>query len=192
MEDWGMVLHPERRDVMSVNTGLLALAEARYGRLDQALRLVRKTASALDLRTPGAISEALPDRWCFLQLWSAVGIISPLVEGVFGVAPCAADRRLRVVSSLPAGWDHAELRNVRIGKDHFDIRLALHDGVFQTDVAGSGRFDLQVGWVIPEGSVVSRVELDGRAVQWQVQPGPRGQEVVCNAAIPARLCIRQQ
>jgi glycogen debranching enzyme len=85
--EWGMYLHPERQDVMSINTGLLALSLVRYGRIDDALRLVNQMAGALNVRMPGAISEALPGEWCFLQLWSALGMISPLVEGILGHRP---------------------------------------------------------------------------------------------------------
>lgn len=46
---------------MSINTGLLALSESRYGRMEQAQKIVSLLAAQLNLRTPGSISEALPD-----------------------------------------------------------------------------------------------------------------------------------
>ncbi len=44
--EWGMYLHPERHDVMSINTNLLALAHMRYGKLDAALDLVQRMGSS--------------------------------------------------------------------------------------------------------------------------------------------------
>jgi glycogen debranching enzyme len=56
-------------------------------------------AGIFNVRTPGAISEALPDQWCFVQLWSALGILSPVVECFLGIQPNAVKRTLRVVPS---------------------------------------------------------------------------------------------
>lgn len=121
--EWGMVLHPWRRDVMSINTGLLALAAARYGKADDTLDTVGKLVRAFSYRTPGAVGEALPDGWCFLQLWSNVGLVSPVVEGFLGVVPRAAERTITIKPNLPAAWDWAEVKRLRVGDAHFDIRV---------------------------------------------------------------------
>jgi glycogen debranching enzyme len=121
--EWGMFLHPQRHDVMSINTGLLALANARYGRVDQAHEFVRKLTHAFSFRTPGAVGEALPDRWCFLQLWSNVGLVSPVVERFLGIAPRAAERRLAIRPNLPSAWDWAEARQLRVGDARMDVRV---------------------------------------------------------------------
>jgi len=202
-DEWGMVLHPDRRDVMSINTGLLALAEARYGRLEQALRYVRKLAGALAVRTPGAISEALPDQWCFLQLWSALGVISPIVEGVFGVEPRAAERRLRVTANLPAGWPQAELRRVRIGDAFVDLR-AEQDG--PADAICERRlcvactdpdYALEIGCAVPNEAGVAGVWLNGRRAsasaqpaEWRLEQTRAGQRVVCRAHGSAEMVVR--
>jgi hypothetical protein len=121
--EWGMYLHPERHDVMSINTGLLALANARYGRVDQAHEIVSKLVRAFSHRTPGAVAEALPGEWCFLQLWSNLGLVSPVVERFLGIEPRAADRVITIKPNLPAGWDWAEVRQLRVGDARFDIRV---------------------------------------------------------------------
>jgi hypothetical protein len=48
-------------------------------------------------------------------------VISPLVRGLFGIEWDAARKNLRVNPQLPADWDHAKLRNVRIG----DLSVAV-------------------------------------------------------------------
>ena len=190
-DEWGMVLHPDRRDVMSINTGLLALAEARYGRLDQALRYTRKLAEALNVRMPGAISEALPDQWCFLQLWSALGIVSPVVEGVFGVEPRAAERRLRVIANLPDMWPRAELRQLRVGSAAIDVRIERVDGECRVQVACSdAEYTLDVGSAVPDGAGVADVRLNGQPVEWRLERTHAGPRVVCRARGKADVVVR--
>ena len=99
--EWGLRLHPNNPYSMSISTGMMALAEARYGQLEQALALIKRLTESRNLRMPGAISEALPDLWCFLQLWSAVGVIAPVVEVLLGLEPRAGERLLRVIPNLP-------------------------------------------------------------------------------------------
>ncbi len=190
-DEWGMVLHPDQRDVMSINTGLLALAEARYGRLEQALRYTRKLAEALTVRMPGAISEALPDRWCFLQLWSAVGIISPIVEGVFGVAPRAAERRLRVTANLPTAWPQAELRQMRLGEASVDLRIERRAPDLRVQVTCSDpTYTLDVGCVIPAGADIAGVQLNDQPADWRLEHTRAGQAVVCQARGQCDLVVR--
>ncbi|MCS6847083.1 MAG: hypothetical protein RMN52_05135 [Anaerolineae bacterium] len=133
---WGMYLHPEQRDVMSINTGLLALAAARYGYADEALAVVGKLVRAFSYRTPGAVSEALPGDWCFLQLWSNLGLVSPAIEGFLGIHPRAAERTITIKPNLPAAWDWAEVRQLRVGDARFDIRVERAGAGYRVDVAG--------------------------------------------------------
>ncbi|MCS7057041.1 MAG: hypothetical protein NZM18_12810 [Thermoflexales bacterium] len=133
---WGMYLHPDRHDVMSINTGLLALAAARYGYADEALAIVNKLTRAFSYRTPGAVSEVLPDAWCFLQLWSNVGLVSPAIEGFLGIQPRAAERMITIAPNLPTAWDWAEVRRLRVGDAYLDIRIERADAGYRVHVAG--------------------------------------------------------
>lgn len=191
-DEWGMALHPDRRDVMSINTGLLALAEARYGRLEQALRYARKLAGALTARMPGAISEALPDQWCFLQLWSALGIISPIVEGVFGFAPRAEERRVRVTANLPESWRQAELRRARVGDATINVRIEQHGLERRAQVeCDDPAYTLDVGCVIPDNTEVAEVWLNGQPATWQIERTRAGQRitVTCQAQRSCDLLV---
>lgn len=134
--DWGMYLHPDRHDVMSINTGLLALAAARYGYADEALAIVSKLTRAFSYRTPGAVSEALPDAWCFLQLWSNLGLVSPVIECFLGIQPRAAERVITIKPNLPSAWDWAEIKRLRVGDASFDIRIERADAGYRVEVAG--------------------------------------------------------
>ncbi|GAC1382500.1 MAG: hypothetical protein NVS4B7_04890 [Ktedonobacteraceae bacterium] len=113
---WGLYLNPDRQPVtMTLPTGLMAVAEAQYQRMDQALAYSRNIASTLFHAMPGAFSEVSPDEGCFIQAWSSYGIIWPVVHFFFGLRPNAARRSVRFIPHLPSIWNTARLQNVRVG-----------------------------------------------------------------------------
>lgn len=187
-DTWGLCLHPDRRSVMSINTGMLGLAAARYGLDETALQIVRRLADALPHHMPGAISEALPDQWCFIQLWSALGVIAPVVECFLGVAPRAAEHLLRVVPNLPASWDQLAMTSLRVGDTRVDITAETHEAGATLRVAGDAPdYRIELGWSIPHGAQVGEVLIDGEAVEWRWEDTLAGHCVICDATIPATL-----
>jgi glycogen debranching enzyme len=190
--EWGMYLHPERQEVMSINTGLLALALTRYGRIDDALKLVQQMAAALNRRTPGAISEALPDQWCFLQLWSNLGIISPLVEGVLGIEPQASEHRLQVIPHFPTGWDKVALERFQVGNACFTVDASRTDSEYRLTVTqnkGQERYHLRVGFYIPPTTTVVAVQLNGSDTPWQWESTLAGRRLCCETTGQAELVV---
>ena len=143
---WGMYLHPERPDSMSINTGLLALTLARNGRTEDAYRWVRTLAAQLSYRTPGAICEGLPDQWCFVQLWSNLGVTSPTVESFLGIVPDIGRKRLFVRPNLPQDWQEAQVRQLRVGSQLIDIHIRRTDETahnrYAITVTGQGDFEV--------------------------------------------------
>lgn len=124
---WGIYLNPERQRVtMTLPSGLMTTAEARYGRVDKALALCHKIAATLTYAMPGAISEISPDAGEFIQAWSSFGIIWPVIHYFLGFRPDAASRSVRFIPHLPASWKHARLRDVRVGSTtmHLEVEEA--------------------------------------------------------------------
>ncbi len=140
--EWGMYLHPDRHDVMSINTGLLALSAARYGHVDDALTIVNKMTRAFGYRTPGAVCEALPGDWCFLQLWSNLGLVSPVLECFLGIEPRAHERTITIKPNLPSAWAWAVVRQLRVGDAHFNIRVERDGAGYTVDVVGADGWKL--------------------------------------------------
>ncbi|MEZ4734740.1 MAG: hypothetical protein R3E79_47215 [Caldilineaceae bacterium] len=198
--EWGMYLHPERHDVMSINTGLLALALARYGQVEEALKLIGPMAATLSQRTPGAISEALPDQWCFLQLWSALGIISPIVEGVLGITPHAGERTLQVIPHLPADWPTVTLEQLQVGEHWFTIQVT-RSAVAQAAGTQAGvayrltvksnapDYGLVIGFYLPPAETVVTVRLNGSTTPWRWETTPAGRRLLCDAVGQAELVM---
>ncbi|MBV9273916.1 MAG: hypothetical protein JO333_08475, partial [Verrucomicrobia bacterium] len=98
----------------AVNTGVMAIAEANYGRMDESLRYVEFIADELDVEQPGALPELFdsPDYQYFsggnpfggamvMQAWSSYGLHWPLEELYLGIKPDAPAKTLAVVPDLP-------------------------------------------------------------------------------------------
>jgi hypothetical protein len=147
---WGMYLSgSDRTRIMSINTGVLAVAELAYGRVEKALDYVRTIAGTLAVHMPGAISEMLPDEGCFVAARSGYGVAWPLVTQVFGVQPDAFRRRLMLTPHFPANWPGAGLSGVRIGSNIFDVAW---DGGLLTVTSR------EPGWTVTATGVSIQVE----------------------------------
>lgn len=184
--EWGMYLHPQRHDVMSINTGMLALSAARYGHVDDALVTIHKLCRAFSYRTPGAVAEALPDQWCFMQLWSNVGLVSPVVECFLGIEPRAGERKLRIVPHLPTQWERAEIHQLRVADTSIDVyaaqdNLTNGDGTCSVRVAGISGWTVEVGIVLPRGAQPATVHLNGQPATWRMEHTNAGTAVICAA-----------
>lgn len=119
---WGLYVSAlDKRHSMSISTGVLAVAEAAYGRVERALEHLRLLTDTLDLQMPGAIAEMSPDYGCFVQAWSSYGVAWALAVGIFGLRPDAPRRRLVLTPAFPAAWSSARLDNVRVGSNSFDL-----------------------------------------------------------------------
>ena len=58
---------------MTISTGVAAVAQARYGYMDRALKYINQIVAISNMRFPGAPSEMMPDEGCVVQAWSGTG-----------------------------------------------------------------------------------------------------------------------
>jgi hypothetical protein len=79
---------------------------------------------------PGFVTEVLSGRFfqplgrsSSHQLWSSAMVLSPAIRGLFGIDADAVHHTLHLQPHLPASWDFAEVRNVRVGDDFYEITL---------------------------------------------------------------------
>jgi glycogen debranching enzyme len=105
----------ERRSMMTIATGVQAVAEARYGRTDEAMWYVGRIVSTFNRVSPGSISEMMPDHGCFTIAWTSYGVVLPLIEHVFGIRPDAANRTVTFDPHLPSGWDDISIADLPVG-----------------------------------------------------------------------------
>jgi hypothetical protein len=120
----------ERQAMMTISTGVLAVAEATYGRADEALWYMGKIVETFGRRLPGSISEMMPDYGCFVQAWTTYGIVVPLVEHIFGAEPDAAHRSVVFEPHIPTGWEEISIEDLPVGTNLLSLtRSRTADGI---------------------------------------------------------------
>jgi len=105
----------ERRSMMTISTGVQAVAESKYGRSDEAMWYVNEIVKTFNRVSPGSISEMMPDHGCFTIAWTSYGIVVPLIEHVFGIRPDAGNKTIVFEPHLPAGWENISIEDLPIG-----------------------------------------------------------------------------
>jgi hypothetical protein len=117
-----------------------------------------------------------------MQAWGNYGTMWPVLHQQLGISPDLGYGRLEVVPQVPAyATGPLQARNVLLGNGAIDVRAFRSGNRYETDVVGSLNADLTVGQVLPAGSRVGSVRLDGRAVAYTVQDTNRGREILVHA-----------
>lgn len=108
--------------VMTLPTGVQAIAENNYGRPDQALDYLQRMTRSFSYAMPGSLYEVSPDYGMLAQAWNIYSYAVPIVEQFFGILPMAHEQRVRIQPQMPSAWDTARVDHVLIG----DNILNLH------------------------------------------------------------------
>jgi glycogen debranching enzyme len=152
-----------RRSMMTISTGVEAVAEAEYGRIDDAMRYIDEISQTFNRVTPGSMSEMMPDKGCFTIAWTSYGIVLPLIEHVFGIQPDAANRTIVFEPRLPTGWENISIEDLPVGTNLISFsRTRTEKGVlYDIDAKENGwSFTLKAG-----ASAAARYFLNGKAIQ---------------------------
>jgi len=152
----------DREAMMTISTGVAAVAEANYERTDDALWYIDKIAQTFNLRSPGTISEMMPDYGCFVIAWTSYGVVLPLVQHVFGVEPDAPNRTVVLDPHLPSGWTDMSIENLPVGKTKISFSRARTAKGIEYDVRST-----HDGWTfVLKGPELSSAKyyLNGRQV----------------------------
>jgi glycogen debranching enzyme len=139
--DWGLrsvndtaaVFDPisyHQGSVWPLFTGWASLAQYRTGRPLAGYAALMRNVDLTWAQDPGFVTEVISGRFfqplgrsSSHQLWSSAMVLSPAIRGLFGIDVDAVHRTLRLQPHLPAAWDFAEIRNVRVGDDLYEITL---------------------------------------------------------------------
>lgn len=122
--DYGPYLSSTDKDrFMTISTGVQAVAESKYGRMDKAVEYLAMIASTLHRTLPGSMCEMMPDYGCPAQAWTIYGLAEVLVSGVMGIDPMAYEKTVHVNPVFPAEWNEASIGNVRVGDMHFSMEV---------------------------------------------------------------------
>ena len=103
-------------------TGWAAIAEYRTGRSLSGYAHLMQNAQMTWAQDLGAVTELLSGQYyepfgrsTTHQLWSSAMVVEPELRGLFGLSVDAPAELLRVQPELPAEWDGATLKHVRVG-----------------------------------------------------------------------------
>jgi len=103
--------------MMTIATGVQAMAEAAYGRTDECMWYVNKIVQTFGRVLPGSISEMMPDYGCPVQAWTIYGLAVPLITHVFGLHPDAHNKMITFSPNLPSGWDNIKISELPVGNN---------------------------------------------------------------------------
>lgn len=190
------------RSVFTLNTSIMAVAEAALGRMGLSQLQRYTTANArvqLDpsvWEVPGDMPEISPspdfganidklftERSMGLQAWGTYGILWPVVHYELGVAPDMGRHQVAVVPQIPASQSRVSGRNIRLATGSIDVAANRSSTTVQTTVGRHTLVGLTIGAVVPAGRSVTSVRLNGVSVPYRLQWTARGQEV--RVAVPA-------
>jgi hypothetical protein len=179
----------------------MAVAEGNFGRLGEGQQQRYTTGNAriqLDpdvWEMPGAMPEIAPspdfpanigrplyDRSMVLQAWGTYGTLWPVVHHQLGVSPDLGRGLLSVVPQVPDGQQEVSGDNIRLAAGSIDVAASRTASQLTTVVDRHLETSLTIGHVLPPGSEVLAVTLNGEPVtDFDVRDTARGRDVVVDA-----------
>lgn len=207
--DWGMRIISDHSpkysgggyhygSVWPLFTGWAAVGEYRYHRAHPAFENLRANALLAFDGSLGHFSEVLSgDFYQSLstssphQIWSAAMVVSPILRGMFGLQTDAFIGTLTFSPHVPADWTSFAIRNVAVGTAKIDLHYAkdLEGITLETKPsnASPNNFSLTLDFqpaISPRAKVLGAT-LNGRPVQFHVEPNPVDQHVLVRVPLSA-------
>ncbi|WMN12343.1 glycogen debranching protein [Marivirga salinae] len=117
--------------VMTLPTGVQAIAEAKYGNADKALEYLKMLQHSFSYALPGSMYEVSPDFGMMTQAWNSYAVAVPVVEEFFGIQPKAWKNEIVIKPNLPTTWTNVSLDNIKIEDNKLDISAKRIDNVME-------------------------------------------------------------
>lgn len=149
--------------VMTLPTGVQAIAAARYGNSDLSYDYLKRLQNSFSYALPGSMYEVSPDFGMVVQAWNSYAVAVPVVQYYFGITPLAHEKRVMFSPNLPSDWPSGELKNIRVGNNLITLKCTSNSKeqkvweITQT----------QADWVIELRLPVESVLVNGNSVQPQ-------------------------
>ncbi len=201
---------PSDREVFTLTTSIMAVAEAALGRLGTGQLgrytgdLARVQVDPAAAEVPGDMPEISPSpdfvanidqpfttRSSGLQAWGTYGVLWPVVHYELGVEPDLGRHAVSVVPQVPDGQTVVAGSDIRLGGGSIDVTARRSGGVLTTTVHRAVHASLHIGALLPTGTAATSVRLNGRPVRYQVVRSARGAEVLVTAANGVRTSTLQ-
>jgi len=171
--------------VMTLPTGVQAIAENNYGHPDRALDYLKRMSRSFSYALPGSMYEVSPDYGMIAQAWNIYSFAVPIIGQFFGIQPQAAKKEITVHPLMPRAWDQAQLENVQVadneisvyykvegtGSTHLKITQTQEDWTIRMILEKARKAQLQVikGTVLAQEQHETHVEIVGRGGALEVR-----------------------
>jgi hypothetical protein len=152
----------ERRYMMTISTGVQAMAECAYDRTDAAMWYVDKTVQTFNRALPGSISEMMPDYGCPVQAWTIYGLASPLVTYMLGIHPDAYHKSIVISPHLPESWNNGAIYDLPVGTNTISLTIekdGRNTAYSLTTLAADWTYTLQI-----KGLTGNKYKLNGKVL----------------------------
>ncbi|MDY7394511.1 glycogen debranching protein [Aureibaculum sp. 2210JD6-5] len=151
--------------VMTLPTGVSAIAENNYGNPDHALDYLIKMCNSFSYASPGTMYEVSPDHGEFVQAWNIYGFGVAIIEQFFGVQPNAAKKEVHIKPQMPTKWNDVSLKNLAIADNELSIIYIKENDTISLEI------QQQKDWKItvepPRGyEIASTNEVEPRKTSW--------------------------
>ncbi|MCW5514964.1 trehalase family glycosidase [Muriicola sp. Z0-33] len=107
--------------VMTLPTGVQAVAENNYNRPDKALDYLKRMTRTFSYALPGSMYEVSPDYGMIAQAWNIYSYAIPIVQQFFGIMPHGHLKKVVIKPQLPKEWDDASLENVLVADNEISV-----------------------------------------------------------------------
>ncbi|MEM9832830.1 MAG: hypothetical protein AAF944_19515 [Bacteroidota bacterium] len=154
--------------VMTLPTGVQAIAENNYGNPDAALDYLQRMTRTFGFALPGSIYEVSPDYGMITQAWNLYSYAVPIVQQFFGIRPRAYEQTIRIQPQMPSTWSEAQLENVTIDDNQLDVSYTQQEKGLQLKVNQSQGWSLEVAF--PAGKYTDW-RLNGEMIEPQMENG---------------------
>jgi hypothetical protein len=121
--------------VMTLSTGVLAIAEARYGDPDESLEYLKRLGHTFNYALPGSMYEVSPDFGMMAQAWNIYAVAVPIINHYFGVSPWASTKRVYLQPNLPSTWKNVSLNNLKVGDNSVSISIKTEENKTRYEIS---------------------------------------------------------
>jgi hypothetical protein len=130
--------------VMTLPTGVQAIAENNYNRPDQALDLLKRMQKSFSYALPGSIYEVSPDFGMMTQAWNLYAMGYPIIQQFFGISPNAYEKAIEISPLLPTDWKNGKLENVFIGNNILNIEFRKIGGKLELKINQTEKYQITI------------------------------------------------
>lgn len=144
--------------VMTLPTGVQAVAENNYGHPDNALGYLKKMSRSFSYAFPGSMYEVSPDYGMITQAWTIYSFAIPIVQQFFGINPMASEKTITIKPQMPSEWNNASLENVKVADNSVSVFYSKENGQFSLKVTQLNP-DWKLKIILPQGDYQVKGEI---------------------------------